>query len=215
MDSFGNRNRDLATALTALVATDHPVISEVTPLLENFVENVPLADADINVVVREGWFQLICRGTTILRLAHPHATATPTETQRVISTSMHLLDVLLDQIVNEDLLEIFIAEIPGFEDAHYCVFVADLCYNSDENIEDGDLVQIAAATMMNEVARNERRHDALRSCHEYAEFVQFIQQTQAGIDLATAFRRNLMERFDNDQYPHRPLTPEEISNFLF
>ena len=70
MDSFGNRNRDLATALTALVATDHPVISEVTPLLENFVENVPLADADINVVVREGWFQLLCRGTTVLRLAH-------------------------------------------------------------------------------------------------------------------------------------------------
>ena len=215
MDSFGNTNRDLATEFSALLAAEHPIVSEVTALLDNFVASVPLVDADINVVVREGWFQVLCRGTTILQLAHPHATATPTETHRVISTSMHLLDVLLDRIVNEDLLEIFIAEIPGFEDAHYCVFVADLCYNLDENIEDGDSVQIAAATMMNKVARNQRQHDSLRSCHEYAEFVQFIQQTQAGIDLATAFRRNLMERFDNDQYPHRPLTPEEISNFLF
>ena len=128
---------------------------------------------------------------------------------------MHLLDVLRDRIANVDLPEICITEIPAFEDAHYGVFEVDLCYNSDGNIEEGDSVQIAAATMMNEEARNQRRHDLLRSRHKYAEFVQYVQQTQAGINLATAFRRNLRERFQNDQYPYPPLTPEEISNFLF
>ena len=53
MDSVGNTNRDLATELTALLAVEHPVISEVTALLDNLVASVPLVDADINVVARE------------------------------------------------------------------------------------------------------------------------------------------------------------------
>ena len=56
MDSFGNMNRNLAAELTAPLPTEHPVISEVTALLDNFVASVPLVDADINVVAREGWF---------------------------------------------------------------------------------------------------------------------------------------------------------------
>ena len=71
MYSFSNTNRDIATELTALLATEHLVISEVTPLLDNCVASVPLVDADINVVAREGWFQLLCCGTMVLCLAHP------------------------------------------------------------------------------------------------------------------------------------------------
>ena len=44
MDSFGNTNRDLAIELTALLAAKHPVISEVTALLDNFIASVPLID---------------------------------------------------------------------------------------------------------------------------------------------------------------------------
>ena len=54
MDSFGNTNRELAAELTALLATEHPVVIEVTALLDNFVATVPLVDVDINVVAREG-----------------------------------------------------------------------------------------------------------------------------------------------------------------
>ena len=42
---------------------------------------------------------------------------------------MRVLDVLRDRIDDVDLLEVFIAEILGFEDAYYCVFEADLHYN--------------------------------------------------------------------------------------
>ena len=171
MNSFGNTSHDLATELSALLATEHPVVSEVTALLDNFVGSVPLVDTDINVVAREGWFQLLCRGTRVIPFAHANATATPTETQHGIETSMHLLNVLQERIDNVDLLEIFIAEIPGFEDSHYGMFEADLRYNSDDNIEEGDLMQIAAATMMNKESRNKIRHDLLCACHKYAEFV--------------------------------------------
>ena len=54
MDSFGNTNRDVATALTALLVARYSVISEVTPLLDNLIISVPLVGADINVVSREG-----------------------------------------------------------------------------------------------------------------------------------------------------------------
>ena len=53
MDSLGNTNRDLATELTALLAAEHPVVSEITALLDNCVATVPLVDADINGVARE------------------------------------------------------------------------------------------------------------------------------------------------------------------
>ena len=53
---------------------------------------------------------------------------------------MHLLDVLQDQIDDVDLLEIVIAVIPYFVDAHHSVFEADRCYNSDDTIEEGDPV---------------------------------------------------------------------------
>ena len=122
MDSFGNTNCDLATELTAFLAAEHPIISEITALLDNFVSSVPLGDAAINVAAREGWFQLLCHGTPLLCLAHPNSTSTPTKTQHVIEKLMHLLDVLRDRVDNVDLLEVFIAEIPGFEDAYYCVF---------------------------------------------------------------------------------------------
>ena len=131
MDSFGNTNRDLATALTAFLVAHSPVISEVTALLDNIDTSVPLVDADTNVVAREGWFQLLCRGTTVLRRTHPNSTPTPNDTQDVIVRGMRVLDVLRDQIDDVDLLEVFIAEIPGFEDTYYCVFEADLRYNSD------------------------------------------------------------------------------------
>ena len=98
-----------------------------------------------------------------------------------------------------DLLEVFIAEIPGFEDAYYCVFEADLHYNSDENDEEGDSGQIAAAVMMNEEGRNQRRHLPLLAKHKYAKFVQCIEQTQAGMNLVAACRRNQRERFENNQ----------------
>ena len=72
MDSFGNTNRDLTTVLTTLLIAHYPVISEVTTLLDNLITSVPLVDADINVVAREGWFQLLCRGTTVLCRTHPN-----------------------------------------------------------------------------------------------------------------------------------------------
>ena len=214
MDSFGNTNRDVATALTALLVARYSVISEVTPLLDNLIISVPLVDADIEVVAREGWFQLLCRRMTVLLRTHPNSTPTPNDTQDVIVRGMRVLDMLRDQIDDMDLLEVFIAEIPGFEDAYYCVFEADLHYNSDENHEEGDSGQIAAAVMMNEEGRNQRRHLSLLAKHKYAEFVQYIEQTQAGMNLVTAFRRNQSERFENDQCPHCPLTPEEVSSFL-
>ena len=71
---------------------------------------------------------------------------------------MRVLDVLRDQIDDVDLLEVFIAEIPGFEDAYYCVVEADLHYNSDENHEEGGSGQIASVMMMNEEGRNGRRY---------------------------------------------------------
>ena len=54
MDRFGNTNRDLATALATLLVAHYPIISEVTALLDNLITSVPLVDADINVVAREG-----------------------------------------------------------------------------------------------------------------------------------------------------------------
>ena len=56
MDSFGNMNRDVATALTALLTSYYPVISEVTALLDNRIVSVPLVDADIVVVAMEERF---------------------------------------------------------------------------------------------------------------------------------------------------------------
>ena len=56
MDNFGNTNRDLATALNTLLVAHYPVISEVTTLIDNLITSVPLVDADISVVAREGWF---------------------------------------------------------------------------------------------------------------------------------------------------------------
>ena len=53
MDSFSNTNRELATELTALLAVEHPAISEVTALLDNLVASVPLVDANIKIVARE------------------------------------------------------------------------------------------------------------------------------------------------------------------
>ena len=185
MDSFGNVNRDLATALTTLLVAHYPVLSKVTAHLDldNLVTSVPLVDADINVVASEGWFQLMCCVTTVLCRVHPNSTIMPSETQDVIARAMHVLSVLRDRIDDVDLLEVFIAEIPGFEDTYYCVFEADLHYNSDENHEEGDSGQIVAAVMMNEEGRNQRRHLSLLAKHEYAEFVQYIEQTQAGINL--------------------------------
>ena len=75
------------------------------------------------------------------------------------------------------MLEVFIAEIPGFEDAYYYVFEADLHYNIDENHEEGDSGQIVTAMMMNEEGRNQRQYQSLLAKHKYAEFVQYIEQT--------------------------------------
>ena len=123
MDSFGNTNRDLITVLTVLLVTHCPVISEVTTLLDNLITSVPLVDADINnVVAREEWFQLLCHGTTVLRCTHPNSTPTPNDTHDVIVSGMRVLNVLRDQIDDVDLLEVFIVEIPGFEDAHWPLF---------------------------------------------------------------------------------------------
>ena len=89
------------------------------------------------------------------------------------------LDVLRDRINDVDLLEVFIAEIPRFEDAYYCVFEADLYHNIDKNHKEGDSGKLATAMMMNEEGRNQRRYQLLLAKHEYAEFVQYIEQTQA------------------------------------
>ena len=175
MDSFGNTNRDVATALTALLATRYPVISEVTPLLDNLITSVPLVDADSEVVAREGWFQLLRLGTTVLRRAHPNATPTPNDTQDVIVCGMRVLDVLRDQMDDVDLLEVFIAEIPGFEDTYYCVFEADLHYNSGDNKVERDSVQIAAAIITSNESRNQRRYYLLLVRHNYTEFVQYTE----------------------------------------
>ena len=93
---------------------------------------------------------------------------------------MHILDVLRDRVDDDmDLLQIYYNEVLGFEDAYCEEFEANLHYNSNNNEVKCDSVQISAAIMMNKESRNERLHNSVWACHEYAAFVQYVKHTQA------------------------------------